>query len=337
MSQLKFIGSITTISPVAISLPNLKGTMPRNTHNSVLIPATSIRGLFRHSAHFALTKLLEENKEFLTVDQHYMLSSGVDTARKLKLGGGYETIGKNIDIRKKNPLISLFGNFTIAGNLKIGNAVSTPNEEVVISMGNGSRNHVFNRNAEMINFVKEDELTYLQDVMKADAIASLQLSEIKSEIAKLQKANKTATPEEKKLNLEKIDELNEQTRSTKDARVGASEAILRPLDGFECIDEGVTLSHRMRLNNASKNELNFFLWVLFKVGAQFNLGGHENLGCGEVKGEWTVTETSFESVKPKKIGTITIDDEGTNITGFDFDYEEMEKFILDGGFDFTTY
>lgn len=336
MSQIKFIGNITTVAPVSVSLPNVKG-MPRNTHNSAYIPASSIRGMFRHVAHFALATLLEEKKEFLTVDQHYMLASGVDTARKLKLGGGYETIGKNSNVRQKNPLISLFGNFTVAGNLKVGNAIAAPNEDVIITLGNGARNHPFNRNNQLLGLVQENELSYLQEVMNADALASLEVSEIKAEIAKLNKENKTATPEEKKLNIVKIDEYNEQIRSTKDARVGASETILRPLDGFEAIDEGVVLSHRMRLSNPSSEELAFFFWVLHKASSNFQIGGHENLGCGEIHAEWTVTETSYSTINPKTIGSIKIDDNGVTITGFEFDYENFEQHILDGKFDFTVY
>lgn len=336
MSQIKFIGNITTVSPVSVALPNVKG-MPRNTHNSAYIPSSSIRGMLRHVAHFALATLLEEKKETLTVDQHYMLASGVDTARKLKLGGGYETIGKNHNVRKNNPLISLFGNFTVAGNLKVGNAIAAPNEDVIIKLGNGSRNHPFNRSNQLLGFVAENELGYLQDVMNADALASLEINEIKAEIALLTKQNRTATPEEKKFNIAKIDEYNKQIDSTKDSRVGSSEAIKRPLDGFEAIDEGVTLSHRMRLSNASSDEVAFLFWVLHKASTNFSIGGHENLGCGEVHAEWIVTESSFETITPKQIGTVKIDDNGVTITGFDFDYARFEQYIIDGKFDFTVY
>lgn len=333
---LKFIGNITTLSPVTITLPNVKG-MPRNSHNAAFIPASSLRGMLRHVAHFALVELLEKNDQHFTVDEHYMLASGVDTGRKLKLGGGYETIGKNSNVRSKNPLISLFGNFTVGGRLKVGNAASNPNDSVVITLGNGSRNHPFNRNSKLIGFVPENELAYLQDVMNADALASIEVGEIKSELAKLKTANKLATPEEKKLNLLRIDELNEQIRLTKDARIGATEAILRPLDGFEAIDQDIRLSHRMTLTNPTDDEFRFIIWVLKKASANFSIGGHQNLGCGDISAEWKVLETSFDKPEPKEIGVIRITDEGFSISGFDFDFKAFEKSLINGNFDFKVY
>lgn len=333
---VKLIGTITTLAPVSVALPNVKG-MPRNSHKAAYIPATSVRGLLRHTAHFALAQLLEKSEQYFTVDEHYMLASGVDTGRKLKLGGGYETIGKNAKVRENNPLISLFGNFTVAGRLKVGNATSAPGEDNVVTLGNGARNHPFNRNTQLIGFVPEEQLSYLQNVMNADALASLEVGEIKAEVDRLKKENKSATPEEKKENLKLIDELNDQIRQTKDARVGATEAILRPLDGFEAIDEGVTLSHRMTLTNPTEDELNFLLWTLQKASADFNIGGHQNLGCGDIAAEWKIVETSFENPEPKELGTLRIDEDGFNLTGMNFDYAGFEKSILEGKFKFQVY
>ncbi|MBO6224243.1 MAG: hypothetical protein J6N72_02145 [Psychrobacter sp.] len=85
MQTYKLIGTITTIQPVNITLPNTKG-MPM-TQGKPMIPASSIRGWLRHSAHNAVTQAYAKEGKFLDVDTHYLLASGVDTGRVLSVTG----------------------------------------------------------------------------------------------------------------------------------------------------------------------------------------------------------------------------------------------------------
>ncbi|HCV3190503.1 TPA: hypothetical protein OV554_003652, partial [Acinetobacter baumannii] len=125
MKNIKFSGNITTVSPICVTLPH-QTSIPKNTHGSSFIPSTSFRGMLRSMSTFAICKLLKQHETELPLDTIYMLSSGVDTGRKIKLGGGYETLGKNKSIREANPQVSNFGNFAMAGKLKMGNAYCDP-------------------------------------------------------------------------------------------------------------------------------------------------------------------------------------------------------------------
>lgn len=336
MKTIKFIGHLTTVAPVNVTLPNLTG-IPRNSHGAYYIPATSIRGFLRSTAAYAIADLLQKNGKTLTVDEHYMNFSGVDTGRKIKLGGGYERIGKNLEIREINPQISNFGNFGVAGKLKVGNAYCDPNSNPIITYGNGSRNHPFNRNPSLVGFVDPSELDYLKSVMDADALTALETADLKSMKKKLQTQAKQLTGDDKKAIFKEIEDIDLKIKETKDTRVGSTESILRPLDGFSAIDAGHTLEHRMILNNPSDQDLNFLLWTLWKGSVNFTIGGHQNLGCGEVHAQWNIIESSFDDPTPRKLGTLTISDDGFQLDKIAFDPKEIDNAISNEKFDFTVF
>lgn len=336
MKTIKFVGQINTVTPVVVSLPSVTG-IPKNAQGQHYIPATSIRGMLRSTGAFAISHLLNANGKNLSIDDIYMNFSGVDTGRKIKLGGGYETLGKNLNIRKTNPLISLFGNFALAGQLKMGNAFCIANTDPISTYGNGSRNHPFNRNPNLFNFVPEDDLVYLKAIMDADALTSLETSDLKAQKTKLKLQLRSADAEEKKEIFAKMDKIDNEIRDAKDARTGSSESILRPLDGFEAIDPNCELQHRFTLTNPTDDELNLLLWILYKASSNFNIGGHQNIGCGEIHGSWEIKQSSFDEPKPQTIGTLTIDDDGFNLQGLMFDPKAIDNAIIDGTFDFSKY
>ncbi|EOZ8645470.1 RAMP superfamily CRISPR-associated protein [Acinetobacter baumannii] len=340
----KFVGTITTVQPVSISLPKTIG-MPINTHGSAYIHAASIRGFLRSIAHQAVVLELEKMGKKLTVDQHYMLGSGVDTARVVKLGGGYEAVNKNLPIRTKNPLISLFGNFVVGSHFQIGNALASPNENPLVVLGNGSRSHVFTRNKNLVNSIDENELEYLQNVMSATADTAEQTGNIEDQISKLKKQLSKADPEAKAAIFTQMAKLDEEMKEVKASRTGSPESIQRILRGFEAIDAGYTLSHRLQITDVTGDELEFFLWVLYKAGYDFRIGGHLNLGCGQVHAEWDVSVSSLDEPKPTKLGKVLINDDGLEIIPNNdvsnnklvFDPSKVEEKIRNGTFDFTVY
>lgn len=339
MRNIKLVGHIKTVAPVVVSLPSVAG-IPKNAQGQYYIPATSVRGMLRGAATVSVCAILNTVGKRLSTDDIYMNYSGVDTGRKIKLGGGYETIGKNIAIREANPIISLFGNFALTGHLKVGNAFCDANTSPISVYGNGSRNHPFNRNPNLFDFVSNNEMEYLKGVMEADALTSLETSDLKNEKVQLKSQLKQADSDEKKIIYAQLDEIDAKIKATKQARTGSSESILRTLDGFEAIDPDHNLQHRFTLTNPSQNDLNFFLWTLYKASAYFNIGGHQNLGCGEVHAFWEIKETSLENPIPKIIGTITIDDDGFKLEGMEdanFNPKLIEAAIIDGAFDFSKY
>lgn len=313
MSQIHLIGNITTASPFNVSMPGTIG-IPKDSKGNPLIPASTLRGWLRHRGHEELTKLRAQHDLFFTVDEHYMLISGVDTARVVR---DDESIGAMLKVRKSNPFLSLFGRWKFAGKLSVGSAVAC--KEDLVRLGNGVRTHIFRTKPSMQDFVKEDELKYLASILAADSETNESTKDLKDEERKLKRQLKDASLEEKKQINERLIELTNEMREIKDARVGASESIQRPLDGFEAIDADVSMPHRMILSNPSEDEFKMLLFVIIAASKEPTIGGHKNVGCGLVHCHWDVKRLDLEG--DKFLGSIIINNAGItiNIDGITID------------------
>lgn len=333
---IKFVGHITTVSPVSISTPDNDG-MLRNTHGAYYISASSFRGMLRHTASKAIAELLHREGKTLTTDTHYMNFTGTDTGRKLKLGGGSERLASNIEIRKKNPQISSFGNFTIAGKIKIGNAYCDQNINPITIYGAGSRNHPFNRDSSLIGFIPESELLYLKEIIDADSKSALATAGLKSEKDKLIREAKQLTGDDKKEILKQVKDIEAEIKAVKSDRTGSENTITFPIAGFEAIDLGHKLSHRMILTNPSELDLQYFLWTLWRSSVDFHVGGHRNVGCGEIAADWDIIESSFDDPTPRKIGRLVINQDGFQLEQIAFNPKEIDNAISSGEFNFDVF
>lgn len=328
MRTIKFIGQITTVEPVNITMPNLKG-MPRS-QGKPMIPASSLRGYLRHSAHNGIVEAFSRDEQYLTVDEHYLLASGVDTKRALAVTGQSTQVGANQEIRKKHPFLSIWGYWGLAGKFSVGNAVAT-SDDALLKVNGGSRQHVFNRNETLNNFVDPSELPRLQDILEADKFSAEAIADYKIEKKELQKQTRETTDKDEKAEYRtRIEELDVLMREAKDARVGASESIQRPLDGYEAIDQGQMLPHRMVLKDPTDTELHLALWSIAMASLQPYVGGHSNSNFGEIHAKWDVSVTDINSFTPKKLGEVGFDDNGFFCTVEGFDVDEITKQIADG-------
>lgn len=328
METIKLIGTIKTIQPVNITLPNTKG-MPKS-QGRPMVPASSIRGWLRHAAHNGITKILADNGVLLDVDTHYLIASGVDTGRVLAVTGQGTQVGANHAIRIKHPMLSVWGYWGLAGKVAVGSAVATDKDALLLING-GARQHVFNRNEELSGFVKVDELEYLQDIISADKYSADALVDYKAEKKELQsKIGKTTDADEKAEMKERIAEIDLLIREAKDSRIGAKESIQRPLEMIEAIDEGEDLPHRMTIKNPNEHELNILLWSIAMGSLHPFIGGHNNANFGEISAEWDVTVTNINNLTPKRLGKIGFNDDGFYSTVEGFDADAITKQILDG-------
>ena len=334
MKTVQFNGTITTLSPVTVSLPDVSG-MARTTQGLPMIPASTLRGLLRHSAHEAMAYLSHQAGRNLTVDQHYMLAAGVDTARVIKDGAATK-VGHTAALRAKNPMLSVFGRWGLAGRLGVGSAVAQ-DANCLIIMGNGSRHHPFNRNPGLTDCVPVEELDYLQQILMADSQASESTSDLKDEEKALKKEVRGASAERKAEINARLAEIAAIIREVKDERVGSREAIQRPLDGFEAIDAGHQLSHRMTLQNPTDQELHLVLWAIAIASHQPMVGGHRNLGCGYIAGDWTITSQSLGEGKPVELGKVGFNDEGFFCTVPGFDADAVSQAIKSGEIALTDF
>jgi hypothetical protein len=311
MKTIFFAGKIKTVSPVAVTVPDTVG-MPKDSAGNAYLPANSIRGKLRHSLHEAIARHYADQGKPLTVDQHYMLGSGVDTARALK--DTSSNIGANTARRAANPVLSVFGNWGLAGKLGVGSGYT--GTKAVIH-GAGVRKHVGKEWLDQI--IDLSEIDYLTEILSQDGQTSQDSQPIKDRQKLLKRELKGADATRKtEINTELAD-LDQQLRELKDLRTGASESIQRPLEGFEVIDHGTTMPHRMILKNPTDTELHTVLLSIAAWAYEPMIGGHHNLGCGNIDAEWEIYEQAFLSNARTKIGTVGFNETGFFVEGIVFD------------------
>lgn len=322
---LKLIGSIKTKAPLQVTLPELNGNLPRNAQNLPYFPASNIRGWIRHNTAECIARILKQNDNSLTVDDIYLLFSGVDTVdKRMAEKDGSVFVGVNNELRKTNPFLSLFGCWKFEGKLKVGNAYPTTEENILVQVGSGARGQVFARNNEVVDFIDADQLDRLTVLLNEDSKISKEAEPFRKKIAELQRGYKTADKEGKIAINNEIKELEAKINAIKDTREGGKNSIRHLMPSYEAIDEGVELSHRMLISNPSHDEVLMIIWGLYCSSLKPRLGGKGSAGCGEIHAQWDLLESEFGSFKPKKVATVTIDDEGFKLESDTIKLEEIE-------------
>lgn len=316
MTTIIMKGHIVAEGHLTVSRPNTtKGRLPRLPNGSTYFPSSSLNGLWRHAAHEAVAMHREQHqKPKLSLDAHYMLASGVDTARVLEnmdLGG---SPGAELPIRAKNPLISLFGRWKLAGNLCMGDAFA-PSQDVIIQQGDGSRSHPFRRRPELTHFVSDEEMDRLDAILNADSESSELVKPLEGRVKELKSAMRGTTGEVKAGFQAEIAELEAKIKEIKTGREGAKESVQRPLETYEAIAAGSVLEHEMRIQGGAELEIGAFLWTTRHVASKPYVGGHKRSGLGRISASWEVRQYAPGANGPEVIGKVRFDDLGFQVEG----------------------
>lgn len=342
MRTLNFNGTITTVEPLTVVLKSASSTtghrLPRNGGytSSPYFPGTSIRGAIRHAAHLVVVDRIgldENGKAPFDLADHFMLAQGVDIADKSEEFPSGE-INAGRELRMKNPLLSLFGRWGLAGKVGMGNAFPTSNEQWGM-FGGGARTIMFERNESLIELLDADQVSRLGRIITEQAEASVDISAIKAEQASLKKLMKTAEKEDKAELQKKINELDEKIQSRKDEKTEARESIRRPIDGYEAFVAGAELDHRMTIKNATDVEAGLFLAALIRFASDPHLGGHANHNCGLVEASWDVTTWTPGEMMPVAVGKFSFNHNGVSIEGDEL-HAMLKAFAEADGLDYKA-
>lgn len=304
MSTVHFRGSIVAEGPLTVSLPGVRG-IPR-MGGRAYFPAGSLNGMIRHAAHRAVIHARRaRGMPPLSLDASYFLAVGVDTGRALSsVSSVSDRLGAMLEVRQKNPLVSLFGRWGMAGRLSVGNAFA-PSDDVVVLHGSGARRHPVIADPRLVEFVAVDEIDRLEKILAADSQTSQDVGPLKDEEKKLRKQLRaTVVADERNAINARLAEIDAAIRAIKDEREGASESIQRPLEPYEVIPAGTRLEHKMALHGASDVELGALLWTLQHLASESFVGGHRRSGCGEISAQWEVTRYDFGAPQPTRIGAV---------------------------------
>mgnify|MGYP001245377073 CR=1 FL=1 len=329
---LSFVGTITAVTPLAVSRPNdnfpggghsdkmqrLPRAGAKHQDTPVFFPGSTLNGAIRRAAtrvvRRALTKTNGDENPF-SMDDFYMLVQGVDTADIASTEGNTSgLVAEEGELREANPFISLFGRWGLPGHLGVSDAMPEGLDNAVMYVtGNGARVNEWTRHPEAINFIRPEDRDRIKKVLVEDSLAQKDIAEMKDQVKGLKKELRGSDEDEKAGINKTITNIESEIDAIKKSKAGAKESIQRPLDGYECIAPGTDMTHKMMLTNASQIELGLLIHTLAEFSRDPRLGAHRRHGAGEVKAFWDVKVRPEGSWKPVTLGRVTLSWDGFEI------------------------
>lgn len=300
MKYYQFKGIIKTIEPVTLNLPNTN-RFPVDNRGNPIIPAHSIRGWLRFASYRSLLEVYKRRGELFSIHEHYLLAKGVDTGNLVDADRA-TVVGKNVNIRKLNPIMDLYGRWGLSSALGVGSAIAP--KTALRQESSGSRGHIIDQFDDFENYIIEDDQQLLLNIMNDDAEAAPQIQQLKAQIKQLQLDKRSTPSYEEKLSLsDKILVLQTEVDTVKGAKSGSSETMRHIRYGLEIIDANTEALHTMKVTSEHDSSLQFLIWTLSKLPL-FRLGGGRAYNFGVVEPLWTITEHSFDAPNGEEIGRV---------------------------------
>ena len=336
-----FGGNITTLEPLTVSLakPTSKGhQMPRN-NGIPYFPSSSLVGALRSAGCKFVIDALAEKDSKLDLNSVYSICQGYVVDNKVSEAIQKSKTATPIDeddaLREVNPLLSVFGRWSLAGKFGVGSAYAST-EEQVQSFDGGFRTDIFERDESLLETLDPTDVQRYFELTRGQSEVAVDVGELKKEKTALTKKLRTASEEDKVVIRGQIDKIDQDIKATKEERGEGKETIRRPIDSMEAIVANTKLSHRMTLKRASLVELGVALYSIANFSRSAQLGGKARHNWGRVEAEWTV-RVPQEDFTNKVIGKV-----GFNENGFFIEGEILEKAMKEfmtafeeGKFDFT--
>ncbi|MEZ9709414.1 hypothetical protein AB4254_12100 [Vibrio breoganii] len=311
-----FKGEITTLEPLTVSIAKQAGrqAMPRNGEVPYF-PSTSINGAFRHSLVNYVLSLTD--KPTMSLETFYSLSQGYivdnDVSDQVVKSKTSTPTDKDVDLRVENPILSIFGRWSLAGKFGVGSALALKKDDAQEISG-GYRCNPVERDGELEAMLPESEVARHYNIIASQSETAVDVSSIKKEKTALTRKLKSASDSEKTLIRAQISELDEAIKSSKNESGEARETIRRPIDSFEAIIANTNLQHRMTLKRGSLVELGAALYSIAQFSKNPKLGGKQRHNCGAVEAHWTV-RVPAEDFTNKEVGKVGFNDEGFYVEG----------------------
>lgn len=325
----KFDGELTAISPLAVNRPGDNFVSPRGSerlrrlpragikqdNSPVYFPATTLRRLLRESAYHVVREAIQRDRAEppFTLNTHMMLSSGVDITNRVLHESAEGRVDGELLLRARNPLLSLFGRWKLAGHLHVGNAIPADKSCLYIE-GTGARQNDFERHPELAELLSAADAERLRQLMRGEIVTVTTAADI-DEPPSARKEPPITTKEKAGAR---------KKNNVQDSNDQKSESIRRPLEGFEAIRAGTTLRHAMRLDCSSPIELGLLLASLREASRRPLVGGHRNLGCGEICGHYDILSWKASAEIPEMLGAVQFGFDGFVVEGYELKRALME-------------
>lgn len=328
MKYYQFKGGIKLIQPFTVNLPNTIH-FPVDTNGNPLMPSQTLRGWLRFASYRSLLEVMKQRGELFSIHEHYLLAKGIDTGNLIN-NERATTIGLNIDVRKINPMMDLFGRWGISGALGVGSAIAPISS--LVKSANSSRGHIADSFDDFDHYITEGDKQLLLDIMEQDAETAPQIQELKAKIKIIQHEKRNAPNFEQKTELNKqIQQLQDRVADIKGKKTGSKESVRRVNYGLDVIAADSVAQHTMKLTGNHLGSLHFLFWTISKLPL-FRVGGGRSYNYGEVEPFWKITEHNFSHPEGFPCGEIGWKD-GEFIKALDIDTDvdlkAFESSLLD--------
>jgi hypothetical protein len=339
--MVRFEGHLEAEAPLYVTYFGSEGRLPRTPHGEVFLNAGTFRGPLRKAGMKALRRTIArmrgiEESEVFDRAAMYMLGEGMDITRGVNNeSADLDPMGE-LALRRLNPYLSLFGRWKLSSMLNVSE-LRTPIENL-ITAGQGVRHDLFERDAEEIQYLSEDEREGLMREIRSFQDSTAEVDRLRTEIREAKRAWRAAESDaEKKAAGERINELEAAVKAAKTAREGSEESIRHPIDGVEAIAPGARLGSRLTLVNGREVYLSLLLHSLAQFSTRPYLGAMQAKGFGEVSGEWTVMHRAPGSYQAERLGRVSLDALGFQMEGAALEsaFERLESLIE--GCDFRVF
>lgn len=293
----------------------------KSVDTPVYFPASSLNGALRRAGEEVIRRAVVAatgDETPFSIDHVFMLVQGVDTTKELlaelKTSGLVE---EELALRNANPFLSLFGRFGVAGHWGVHDLMLAPESaegSVVYVNGNGARSNMWTRTPNKIVNLTEEDRKRLLRILIDDALKAKDIKASKEEVELIKKQLRLAATEDEKKSIKtSIETIKSDIESTKLTKEGASETILRKLEGYECIAPGTVMTHSMIATNVTPIEMGLLIETLAEFSRDPRVGGHSRQGAGEIMATWDVSIRPVGSWKSIVVGRIKMSREEFSI------------------------
>lgn len=331
---IHMVGRITLPVPLSIvrsgsnQVPTTRIVVGSTAHEVPTIPGETIKGRLRRIGVDLLVETMTADPAFerfypgryspLTLDDYYYLAvGGVKSGREEDLRG----ILRTDEMRRANPLISLFGAATpwISGRLVVESA--TPDEPVrnaelgqdlVDVVRTGERCDDTRRPTEMLGLFAPGQLSRWMTAPQTTR-KNARAKGLRHRVPRQSEAARAPNLDEHGDVLQQELDEADPALSKHEKRPVFTRAINRARPGYSVFPKGFSAPHRFSLENATLTELGLFLAILDRFATNPRLGGHMSAGYGRIAAEYTLLVRRPRTSHVEPAGSLVIETDSCSL------------------------
>jgi CRISPR type IV-associated protein Csf2 len=262
-----------------------------------VIPGETIKGLLRGVAYAICVEAattINPDEKLKSLDSLYRQTlGGLEFVKKAK------TIGGDVGLRAKEPILSLFGaaNPKMTGRIRVEPAIAR-NANTIEGMGllSGTRRDPVTTNLDLADMLsEEDKAKWARQAVIVSAYSKAKsdvdsierrMKSLKFKVEKGNVSQELANGELEKLQVDRDVAEAEVNLITEDPEF--KNAIARPIPDRKAAPIGTVFDHLFEVQKANEVEIGLFFAALATWSIQPRIGGGATIGFGRLAGDYTI-------------------------------------------------